>query len=101
MGLLQDKLTVVTAGTAGIGRAVAERFVAEGADVVVTARGQREIDETVAALGPHVTGVRADACDLADLAASLGFASHSHLTTAFTRYYGLPPRAARTRSEAP
>ena len=67
MGLLEDKLTVVTAGTAGIGRAVAARFVAEGADVVVTARGQREIDETVAALGPHVTGVRADAADLADL----------------------------------
>src|SRR6478735_9156818 len=67
MGLLEDKLTVVTAGTAGIGRAVAERFVAEGADVNVPARGQREIDETVAALGPHVTGVRADASDLADL----------------------------------
>jgi NAD(P)-dependent dehydrogenase (short-subunit alcohol dehydrogenase family) len=67
MRLLEDKLTVVTAGTAGIGRAVAERFVAEGADVVVTARGQRELDDTVAALGPHVTGVRADAADLADL----------------------------------
>ena len=67
MGLLEDKLTVVTAGTAGIGRAVAARFVAEGADVVVTARGQREIDETVTALGPHVTGVRADAANLADL----------------------------------
>ena len=67
MRLLEDKLTVVTAGTAGIGRAVAERFVAEGADVVVTARGQRELDDTVAALGPHVTGVRADAAHLADL----------------------------------
>ncbi len=50
MGLLQGKLAVVTAGTAGIGRAVAARFVAEGADVVVTARCQPDIDETMAAL---------------------------------------------------
>jgi NAD(P)-dependent dehydrogenase (short-subunit alcohol dehydrogenase family) len=67
MGLLQGKLAVVTAGTAGIGRAVAARFVAEGADVVVTARCQPDIDETVAALGPHATGVRGDAGNLADI----------------------------------
>jgi NAD(P)-dependent dehydrogenase (short-subunit alcohol dehydrogenase family) len=69
MGLLEGRLAVVTAGTAGIGRAVAARFVAEGADVVVTSPFQAELDETVAALGPHVTGVRGDASDLADLAA--------------------------------
>ena len=69
MGLLDGRLAVVTAGTAGIGRAVAARFVAEGADVVVTSPSQAELDETVAALGPHVTGVRGDASDLADLRA--------------------------------
>lgn len=67
MGLLEGRLAVVTAGTAGIGRAVAARFVAEGADVVVTSPFQAEIDETVAALGPHVSGVRGDASDLGDL----------------------------------
>lgn len=67
MGLLEGKLAVVTAGTAGIGRAVAARFVAEGAEVVVTARCQPDIDETIAALGRRVTGVRGDAGNLADI----------------------------------
>ncbi len=67
MGLLEGRLAVVTAGTAGIGRAVAARFVAEGADVVVTSPYDDEIAATVAALGPHVTGVRGDASDVRDL----------------------------------
>jgi NAD(P)-dependent dehydrogenase (short-subunit alcohol dehydrogenase family) len=66
-GQLDGRLAVVTAGTAGIGRAVATRFVAEGADVVVTSPSQAELDDTVAALGPRVTGVRGDAADLDDL----------------------------------
>ncbi|GHS84721.1 oxidoreductase [Actinomycetota bacterium] len=67
MGKLDGRLAVVTAGTAGIGRAVAARFVAEGADVVVTSPFQAELDATVAELGPRVTGVRGDAGSLADL----------------------------------
>ena len=67
IGLLDGRLAVVTAGTAGIGRAVAARFVAEGADVVVTCRSDDEIAATIAALGPQVTGVRGDAGDLADV----------------------------------
>ena len=67
MGLLEGRLAVITAGTAGIGRAVAPRFVAEGADVVVTSPFQAELDETASALGPRVTGVRGDASELADL----------------------------------
>ena len=67
MGLLEGRLAVVTAGTAGIGRAVAARFVAEGADVVVTSPFEDEIADTVAALGPRVTGIRGDASNVADL----------------------------------
>ncbi len=67
MGALEGRFAVVTAGTAGIGRAVATRFVAEGADVVVTSPFQAELDEAVASLGPHATGVRGDASDVADL----------------------------------
>jgi NAD(P)-dependent dehydrogenase (short-subunit alcohol dehydrogenase family) len=67
MGLLEGRLAVVTAGTAGIGRAVAARFVDEGADVVVTSPYEDEIADTVAALGPHVTGVAGDASSVADL----------------------------------
>lgn len=69
MGLLEGRLAVVTAGTAGIGRAVAARFVAEGADVVVTSPFEDEIAATVAALGPRVTGITGDASSVADLEA--------------------------------
>jgi NAD(P)-dependent dehydrogenase (short-subunit alcohol dehydrogenase family) len=67
MGLLEGRLAVVTAGTAGIGRAVAARFVAEGADVVVVSPFEDEITEAVAALGAKATGFRGDASDVADL----------------------------------
>jgi NAD(P)-dependent dehydrogenase (short-subunit alcohol dehydrogenase family) len=67
MGLLEGRLAVVTAGTAGIGRATAARFIAEGADVVVVSPFQAELDEAVAALGPHAIPARADAGSVADL----------------------------------
>ncbi|OJV78848.1 MAG: hypothetical protein BGO37_00285 [Cellulomonas sp. 73-92] len=67
MGLLEGRLAVVTAGTAGIGRATARRFIAEGADVVVVSPFRTELDETVAALGPHAIAGPADAADPDDL----------------------------------
>jgi NAD(P)-dependent dehydrogenase (short-subunit alcohol dehydrogenase family) len=64
---LDGRLAVVTAGTAGIGRAVVARFVAEGADVVVTSPTHERLAEVTASLGPQVTGVLGDASDLADV----------------------------------
>jgi NAD(P)-dependent dehydrogenase (short-subunit alcohol dehydrogenase family) len=72
MGLLEGKLAVVTAGTAGIGRATAKRFIAEGADVVVVAPFQAELDEAAVTLGPHAIPVKGDASSLADLDALAG-----------------------------
>jgi NAD(P)-dependent dehydrogenase (short-subunit alcohol dehydrogenase family) len=64
---LQDKVAVITGGNSGIGLAVARRFVAEGARVIITGRRQAELDAAVKELGPRVTGVRSDVSQLADL----------------------------------
>lgn len=47
MGLLTGKTALVTGGTRGIGRAIALRFAAEGADVAFTYRSQHEAAQTL------------------------------------------------------
>ena len=46
----EGKGVIVTGGNRGIGRAIVERFAAEGADVLVTGRNEETIDATVAAV---------------------------------------------------
>ena len=48
---LQDKVIIVTGSTTGIGRAIAERFVREGARVLVHGRNRTEGAPVVAGLG--------------------------------------------------
>jgi NAD(P)-dependent dehydrogenase (short-subunit alcohol dehydrogenase family) len=67
MGKLQGKAAVITGGTTGIGLATAKLFVKEGAYVFITGRRQKELDKAVQAIGSHVTGIRGDVADLADL----------------------------------
>ena len=66
-GQLAGKVAVITGATAGIGLATARRFVAEGAYVFITGRGQPALDAAVDELGPDVTGVRGDASVTGDL----------------------------------
>jgi dehydrogenase/reductase SDR family member 4 len=54
-GILQDKVAVVTGATRGIGRAIAELFVQEGAEVVICGRKQETLDLVAQELGPTVT----------------------------------------------
>ena len=47
---LKGKVAIVTGGTKGIGRGIAEALVQEGINVCVSARTRNEVDETVRAL---------------------------------------------------
>jgi NAD(P)-dependent dehydrogenase (short-subunit alcohol dehydrogenase family) len=67
MSGLNGKIAVVTGGTSGIGLAITQRFVKEGAHVFVTGRRQSELDKVKALIGDGVTTVRSDATRTADL----------------------------------
>jgi len=51
MGALDQKVTVITGATSGIGAAMAALFAAEGADVIIAARRREEGEELAQALG--------------------------------------------------
>jgi NAD(P)-dependent dehydrogenase (short-subunit alcohol dehydrogenase family) len=64
MARFKGKVALVTGGNSGIGRAVAERFAAEGASVVLAARREqlgREVAESISESGGEATFV---ACDV-------------------------------------
>jgi NAD(P)-dependent dehydrogenase (short-subunit alcohol dehydrogenase family) len=66
MTLFKDKVAIISGASAGIGRAAARLFAAEGARVVVTARRQVELDglvEEIFAAGGEAAAVAGDIRD--------------------------------------
>jgi len=61
MTRLQDKVALVSGGNSGIGLAIARRFAAEGAQVVITGRRVAQLEEAAATIGGAITAV---ACDM-------------------------------------
>jgi NAD(P)-dependent dehydrogenase (short-subunit alcohol dehydrogenase family) len=63
-GLLREKIAIVTGSSKGIGRAIAEAFAAQGADVVVNyntdEQGARETAAVIEGMGRKAIVVRAD-----------------------------------------
>ncbi|HVV12200.1 SDR family oxidoreductase [Amycolatopsis sp.] len=60
------RIVLVTGGSSGLGKAVAARFRADGATVVITGRGEERLHATAAALDARP--IRCDAADPAQVA---------------------------------
>lgn len=66
MTRLQDKIALVSGGNSGIGLAIAKRFAAEGAHVIITGRRVAQLDQAAAAIGGAITTVVCDMASTAD-----------------------------------
>ena len=75
MTKLAGKRALVTGGTTGLGLAVAERFLAEGAQVVITGRDQELGRCAEQTLGPGARFITADAADPEAVAQSVNVAA--------------------------
>lgn len=70
---LNGKVAIVTGGSKGIGRGIAEALVRKGINVVISARQRNEIDKAVQELNTlregSTTGIVADVCNYAQVQA--------------------------------
>lgn len=66
-GKLNNKVAVITGGSAGIGLATAKLFAAEGAKIVITGRNADNLKKAAAEIGHDAIAIQADSSKLADL----------------------------------
>jgi NAD(P)-dependent dehydrogenase (short-subunit alcohol dehydrogenase family) len=71
-GRLAGKVAAVTGATSGSGLAIARLFAAEGASVVLLARGELRLKALEQSLGPNVSGVITDVSDPDSVRAAFG-----------------------------
>lgn len=74
-GVLTGKVAIVTGASAGIGRSIAELFAAEGAKLVITARGEARLQAVA-------DGIAATGADVAALAGDVSNESHARTLVA-------------------
>jgi 3-oxoacyl-[acyl-carrier protein] reductase len=64
---LKDKVAIVTGGGSGFGAGICEKFIAEGAQVLVADLNLQAALDVAARLGAHARAVRVDVADAADV----------------------------------
>jgi glucose 1-dehydrogenase len=77
MGLLDNKIAVITGSSRGLGLAIAQAYAGEGASVVLASRSDVAIQQAVASIcarGAQATGIT---CDTSALAQVEGLADHA------------------------
>lgn len=81
MGILQDKVMVITGGSRGLGLAAARAAAAEGAKVVLASRSAAAVEAAVndlRAAGHEACGIACDVGDLAQVEALADFAAQAY-----------------------
>ncbi|HEX2631058.1 MAG TPA: SDR family oxidoreductase [Chitinophagaceae bacterium] len=67
MGKLNGKTAVITGGNSGIGFATAKLFLQEGANVIITGRNEKAVNDAVKELGKGASGIISDAGNMNDI----------------------------------
>jgi NAD(P)-dependent dehydrogenase (short-subunit alcohol dehydrogenase family) len=74
---LQGRRALVTGGSKGIGLAIAEELVAEGADVAICARNRAEVEAATEKLRASVRTIHAEVTDVTDPQQVIDFVERS------------------------
>ncbi len=67
MGILDNKVAVITGSSRGLGFGIAKRFSAKGASIIITSRSEKSVQQAVASLRQDGAKVAGIPCDVGDL----------------------------------